>query len=258
MRKVFVYLIIFMLLGGTVASWRWSETAQERESRLLAETRAAVQRLEREVRVRAATGRVPVNGRGWAETIDPAWFGDNPPVNPLVPANRPWVEVASDDEHYLTDPQIRQAVDRRTPAFWYNPATGRVRARIGPTVSDRKAIELYNSVNTTAVSVLFDTTPPPEVLAGFTSEYSRLLNQPSRDGPKIIVRLNQSPAGGASVRAPVEPPLPVHASPEREPSAGPANPAESGLIGPPQPAEGKGDTSPAPGSVADAERADQD
>lgn len=246
MRKWFLYIIIFLLLAGTVASWHWSETAREREQRIVREVRDAVMRLEREVRVRSATGQAAVNGRGWAETIDPEWFANDPPVNPLVPSNRPWLEVASEDEQSLTDPPIRQSVDRNTPAFWYNPATGRVRARVGPMVSDEAAIERYNAVNSTAVAVLFDTVGPEAMLASKSPDYQRLLEEPRQDErPRIVVRRHPFAPAGRVQAEKREAPLPVHATAEREPSE--LDP--SGLVGPPAP-----DGSPDRTGIADAAR----
>jgi len=244
-RKWFLYIIIFLLLAGTVASWHWSETAREREQRIVRSVREAVIRLEREVRVRSATGQAAVNGRGWAETIDPAWFGNDPPINPLVPSNRPWLEVASEDEQSLTDPPIRQSVDRNTPAFWYNPATGRVRARVGPMVSDEAALDRYNAVNSTSIAVLFDTTSPEAMLASKSPDYQRLLEEPRQDErPKIVVRRHPFAPGERAETVKRESPLPVHATPEREP----AELEQPGLIGPPAPSN---EASPA--RVADGE-----
>lgn len=253
MRKWFLYIIIFLLLAGTVAAWHWGESAREREQRIVRSVREAVMRLEREVRVRSATGQTEVNGRGWASTIDPAWFGNDPPVNVLVPSNRPWLEVASEDEQSFTDPAIRQSVDRNTPAFWYNPATGRVRARVGPMVSDEAAIERYNAVNSTSVAVLFDTTSPEALLAGKSADYQRLLEEPrEEERPKLVVRRHPFAPGDRADAQKRESPLPVHATPEREPAAV----EQPGVIGPPAPEQAAvpnrvTDAAPKPGSADD-------
>ena len=242
MRKWFLYIIILLLLAGTVASWQWGESAEKRQQAMVRQVREAVIRLEREVRVRSATGQITVNGRGWAETIDPAWFSNDPPVNPLMPANRPWLEVASEGEQLLTDPPIRQSVDKNTPGFWYNPATGRVRARVGPMVSDEAAVWLYNAVNSSSVAVLFDATRPESLLASMSPDYVRLLEEPKEEErAKIVVRRQpfmpgmKAPPGappGAHPGAPPGPPVPFHASLERHPGEAPGSGV---LMGPPAP-----------------------
>jgi len=88
-------------------------------------------------------------------TIDPAWFQEAAPGNPLLDEDRPWVEVAGTSQADLLHPPVRMAVEKSIAAFWYNPYQGVVRARVPVMVSDDKATELYNRVNGTGMSSIF-------------------------------------------------------------------------------------------------------
>lgn len=155
MRRWIRLILILLLLGGAYAAHTWRRGADARQHALYSHTVAARRFLEREVRIRAATGQIELNGRGWPTTVDPAWFSDQPPLNPMVPGDHPWVEIASPHEEELSDPAIRQALTRDVAMFWYNPATGAVRARVGPSVTDAAAVDLYNRLNGSSVESLF-------------------------------------------------------------------------------------------------------
>lgn len=148
-----VALAALLAVIAGVALHRRNVTRQRAE---VVVVRHDVHRMERTIRVKAATGEVEVNGRGWPIDVDPAWFGDNPPHNPLLTPNRPWLEIASPDRASLEHPQVRIAFDRSVAAFWYNPANGVVRARVPVTVSDRRAVELYNSINSASLDSIFE------------------------------------------------------------------------------------------------------
>jgi type II secretory pathway pseudopilin PulG len=124
---------------------------------------ADVKRFGQEVQKRAATGGSDTNARGWPVTIDPAWFEGHPPQNPLLSSDRPWVEVASPDRAHLMHPEVRVAADRSMAAFWYNPYQGVVRTRVPATLNDEQALALYNRLNRTSLTSLFQTEAAPIV-----------------------------------------------------------------------------------------------
>lgn len=130
----------------------------------------SVRRFEREVRVRAATDDVVINGRGWPVTIDPAWFAEAIPQNPLLSRDRPWVEVAPPDQAHRLHPESPVAFDSSVASFWYNPYNGVIRARVPHTLSDKQALELYNRVNGSALASIFAPSPraptPATAIAG--------------------------------------------------------------------------------------------
>jgi len=151
-------LLTLSLAAGVVMHNR----TERRERSAVAEVRADLRRLEKEIRRRGATGLVEVNGRGWPLTLDPSWFGDDPPVNRLLPPDRPWIEIAPPEHRDYLHPIVRQSYDEHVPAFWYNPALGIVRARVPVMVSDHLATELYNRVNNVALASIFEGLPMPE------------------------------------------------------------------------------------------------
>lgn len=195
-RKILFTALTLILMSCTLGAYLWNRHVQDEEQMRIATVRASIERLEREVRVQAGTGKVELNGRGWPNLIDPAWFKTNPPMNVLVPIDRPWLEVASAEDEALDHPGIRQSVVRSLASFWYNPATGRVRARVGPMVSDEKALVLYNAVNGAAVATLFDRdfNRPGEDDINANPRYERLLSDTTdRPGPMIVVRRQAPP-----------------------------------------------------------------
>ncbi len=153
MRYAWV-IMIALLLGATGFALHHAQRERASVESAEARTSGALSRIGREIRIRAGTAGAALNGRGWPATIDPAWFGGKPPQNALVGGDRPWLEVASPDQHALTHPPVRQALDGTCAAFWYNPGNGFVRARVGVRMSDRAAIEAYNRVNGANISAL--------------------------------------------------------------------------------------------------------
>lgn len=152
----YVWLILVaIMLAATIGAFLLHSSREDDSSERFNSALSSLQRLEREVRVRAATGGAVLNRRGWPSTIDPAWFGDEPPLNPLVVHGRPWIEIAAPHEVDLFDPAIRQSVSREVAAFWYNPASGIVRARVGVEATDEQALEIYNRLNGRDVTTLF-------------------------------------------------------------------------------------------------------
>lgn len=188
MRKFLYYFMSIVLLTGAMAAYLWRQDADERRQKAIDQAIQSLRRLDREIRVRSATAQVSVNGRGWSETVDPAWFGEDPPLNPLVPVDRPWLEIAASDEEKLTDPPIRQTVTRGIAAYWYNPANGILRSRVGPTISDAQGLHLYNQVNGTNLATLFDSDRSIADEADRSTAFERLLSRPGKSAPLVVVR----------------------------------------------------------------------
>lgn len=145
------------------------EQGRRSDDQVIADASQALRRFEREVRVRAATDDVVVNGRGWPVTIDPGWFSGAPPENPLLTRDRPWVEVAAPNQAHQLHPDSPVAFDSSVASFWYNPYNGVIRARVPHSLSDKQALELYNRVNGTALASIFAPSQrltPPTAIAG--------------------------------------------------------------------------------------------
>lgn len=174
MRMILNTVAAAMIMALLAGAWL-HDRAKRQEDHVIASTRADVQRLAREAKVRGATDAVDRNGRGWPLTIDPAWFEGAPPMNRMVSHDRPWLEVAGPEEADLEHPQIRVAVDRTVAAFWYNPSNGVVRARAPVTVSDLRCTEMYNRVNGCVLaSVYADILPRERMLRSLTGESAAL------------------------------------------------------------------------------------
>ena len=155
--RIVIAILTGVMTAGIAGGYLWSKDSRESQAAGVQRARSAAETIQREIRIRAATGGVELNGRGWPKTVDVDWWQGRPPQNPLVPGDRPWLEIAGPSESGLVHPPVRQSVRKSQAAFWYNPAKGVVRARVGPAVSDRIAVEVYNRVNGSSVAELFDT-----------------------------------------------------------------------------------------------------
>jgi hypothetical protein len=148
---ILALLVAIAMLVGLV----WFHKEDDNREALTRHAQSARSRLELEVRYRSASRTAELNTRGWPVTIDPNWFEKNPPRNPLVSAECPWVEVASIDQAGLQDPPIRIVIDGTVAGFWYNPYLGLLRARVPVMVSDQDAVDMYNRINATRLSSIF-------------------------------------------------------------------------------------------------------
>lgn len=154
--RTLVNLVVLATLLAVIAGTVLHLRTVARERAAIADVRDDVRRIERMLHLKAATGEVEVNGRGWPIDINPTWFGDSGPRNRLLSPDRPWLEIADAAQTSLIHPIIRQAYDRSIAAFWYNPATGAVRARVPVTISDARAVQLYNEINRVTLSSIFE------------------------------------------------------------------------------------------------------
>jgi len=154
MKRVLDITLVILLVSVGIGALLWSRAGVEEDEAIRA-TSAAVERLEREVRLRAGTGNAEVNPRGWPVRIEADWFLGEIPSNDLLGGGRPWVEIAPPADALLEHPRTRIAIDQSTASFWYNPANGVVRARIPAWVSDKRTTEVYNRVNSSSLGSIF-------------------------------------------------------------------------------------------------------
>jgi hypothetical protein len=155
---------------------------------------AALEEFDRTIAIQAGSHQVELTNRGYPVTIDPSWFLGSPPRNPLLSADRPWVEVATLDQAELLDPPLRIAASPETAAFWYNPYKGIVRARVPLKMSERDSVELYNTVNERNIDTIFkplvvdppqteyETSPVDPHDAPFSSDEKALTDAPTDQG----------------------------------------------------------------------------
>lgn len=152
-----VYVLGSLVLLGSIVGLQWEDRARQLEVERVA---GEVRRFQQVIKLHAATKGVKLTGRGWPTTIDPSWFGDDAPTNTLLSPDRPWVEVAMAEEAHLLHPNNRIASDSTVSMFWYNPYQGVIRTRIPPSISDQRALTLYNRLNRTDLISIFPTRQP--------------------------------------------------------------------------------------------------
>lgn len=158
MRIIINILILIMLAAfccGLVAYRQIQDAEQEEIDQL----RINVAAIQSQVDLQTALGRTPLNAHGHPLTIDPSWFSEYLPRNPLIDDSGPWMEIAdaAEQEKQGADPSTIVAGDGVTAGFWYNPRTGTVRARVPQMLSDQRTLEVYNEVNDAHLTSLFET-----------------------------------------------------------------------------------------------------
>ena len=175
------------LIGASVV-WHGRSEGHE-ESRIIS-THRAVRRVEAEVKYRAVTEQAVLNGYGWPALVSSDWFGAMPPQNHMVPSDRAWLEIASGADASQIHPSLLISTTREIPAFWYNPSNGVVRARVGPMLSDRRSLEIYNAINGCSLKSLF--APLERARANSArEEVTEDLGPDVRHEPVIKVRVNR-------------------------------------------------------------------
>lgn len=146
-RTVDVVALGLCLVVATLVLIQQGRT--ESVKNVVTQTELSLARFHSVIKVQATTNGVAVNGRGWPNTIDGAWFGDEPPLNHLLTGDRPWLEIApaeDADRDHPSDP-VAFDLDSKAASFWYNPYRGVVRARVAPQINEQATLSLYNRVN---------------------------------------------------------------------------------------------------------------
>lgn len=142
-----------VLISGAILYFK---TSQEKDA-LIERTSAELRRVELEMKYRAAAKLPGLNAKGWPAVIEEAWFRgpSGTPRNPLVSPERPWIDLASEEEADLDNPMVKMTADPHLAGFWYNPNLGVVRARVPVMVSDDETLDIYNRVNGTHLASIF-------------------------------------------------------------------------------------------------------
>ena len=98
--------------------------------------------------------------------------------------------MASGADATQIHPTLLISTTREIPAFWYNPSNGVVRARVGPMLSDRKSLEIYNAINACSLQSLF--APLERARANSVrEEVTEELGPDTRPEPVIKVRVTR-------------------------------------------------------------------
>ena len=161
-RNLTALLAAAVCIGIVLSYWR-----TELDGRLsVAMTKDALSEIRQVISLKVITKDVPGNERGWPKSIERSWFDGlgRTPSNLMVEsadgllgaAHRPWLEIAGPGDVDLTHPRVRVTLDANTAAFWYNPASGVIRARVPIQVTDQQTTQLYNAVNSTSIASALD------------------------------------------------------------------------------------------------------
>ena len=195
-RTVDVVALGLCLVVSALVAIQYSRSSSA--NNVVTDTELALARFHSVLKVQATTNGVAVNGRGWPNTIEGGWFGDDPPRNHLLTGDRPWVELApaeDADRDHPADPVAFDMDGQRSASFWYNPYRGVVRARVAPQINEDATLALYNRVN----GVFLTTLAPEEGL--FSAERERDDAQRLRE---MSERVRQMAESTGAVRAPDE------------------------------------------------------
>lgn len=157
--RTMIDTLVALMLAGILAGVTLQQRQQQNDDIAVETTRRNVHRINREVQLRAALAQVSLSEQGYPATIDPEWFEHELPRNLLVADGRSWLEVAPMEQRGLAHPLDIAPPGKTNGAFWYNPSTGIVRARVPSGMSDAATIDLYNDINGCAVDSRFPVAP---------------------------------------------------------------------------------------------------
>ena len=158
--RLVLNILVVLTLGGISVFVLMNRQADAIKSDQIQATKAEVHRFQRQITLQAAIAHVELTAQGFPVTIDPVWFQNRLPHNPLLEVGRPWVEIAGSDERSLLHPADLAARDSAAAQFWYTPYKGIVRARVPADVSDQRALDIYNEVNDSSLADLFSRIAP--------------------------------------------------------------------------------------------------
>jgi type II secretory pathway pseudopilin PulG len=155
--RLLIDSLVALMLAGVLAGVLLQERAAQSEDEQLETLREETRRFQRQVMLESAMGGVQKNESGYPVSINPEWFGEQLPSNPLLADVHPWLEMAGPDQRALDHPPDRTATRPEQARFWYNPWKGRVRARVPRSATDAEAVELYNYANDCQLPSIFAT-----------------------------------------------------------------------------------------------------
>lgn len=149
--------------AGLIAGVLYFSNQDIRERQVVTGVADELARFRAVLTTHAAARDASVNLRGWPKSIDPTWFGSDPPRNALVTPDRPWVEIATAEESTFSDPPVRMTINSQLASFWYNPYQGIIKARVPVSINDRRSLDLYNRINGTNLDSIYSATVPAPV-----------------------------------------------------------------------------------------------
>lgn len=153
--RLMIYSLVALMLVGVLGGRMLQNRAEREVEEQIEHVHKEVKRFQSQIMLQAALEQVELTDRGFPATIKPQWFLGNLPSNPLVGSGHAWLEIASESQRNLEHPLALTASSRDVAQFWYNPYTGKVRARVPAWISDAKPLEMYNRINECNLPDLF-------------------------------------------------------------------------------------------------------
>ncbi len=152
MRVLIDSMIAVMLAGLIVGMMAYRHTSQ-RQQRHEQTVRASLSQMREQVSFHGAIEQGEQDEAVHPPQIQPRWFINGVPGNPLTSKDQPWMDIAPAND-FADQPPDPIVTRPGQAAFWYNPNLGVVRARVPQRVSERLTLELYNQVNEISLSAL--------------------------------------------------------------------------------------------------------
>ena len=88
-----------------------------------------------------------VSRTGWILRVDPKWFSPLPQNAWFTSAEQPWIEIAPESVGRRQDPSEISITHPSQAAWWFNPNSGSLRARVPDLTSRNATRALYDLVN---------------------------------------------------------------------------------------------------------------
>jgi len=149
--RIVIDIMIGLMVVAVLATGVYLYNSRAQGEQTVQAVRSSLARLEQQAAYHTTVQSAMAGRDVLLVHIDQRWFGEDVPTNPLLDANRPWIDLAppGDVGQHPPDPVI---YDEHQASFWYNPTTGTFRARVAPAASEAATLTLYNQVNTTALT----------------------------------------------------------------------------------------------------------
>jgi len=145
----------------------WYHRTKEQQQQNMLTVQLSLEEFEEHLAYEAAIWQSENEQAGmYPPQVQPGWFEQGLPSNPLLNNERPWIDIAPAEDYSEHPPDPLVDVSGQA-AFWYNPNNGIVRARVPRQASDRLTLKLYNEANYTDLSELPWSTDPDRAPLAF-------------------------------------------------------------------------------------------
>ena len=151
--RLVVDTLIALLLVGLLGSVLWQQGMKHQHTTQVAHVQRALGELYDQSLFYAAMDESGTGQNRAPQYISPIWFGDDLPINILLPTSHPWLDLAppGDMSDHPPDPVVTRGDQA---GFWYNPERRIFRARVPLGLSHVESLRLYNEVNGTSLDAL--------------------------------------------------------------------------------------------------------